>query len=226
MFKVKLLICICRVFFPLHQFTNNKVWKTIYKDDWYCYTQNKRTISIWPSSLRPLSRSIITKQLKPQSQYNENTVGWHRTVFWSAFWIPQSHTQIRSICPPTVKIMSSLGVFLNSSLFIDACHYSKRKKKKKNEKKTEKRSILSRLFSSSECHSSGKYRICHSEPSRLWLKRHSVSRSENTRYMFSRILDNSLGHINTLTSICYRFKVLIPILKASPTSPLLSLDET
>lgn len=135
MFKVKLLICICRVFFPLHQFTNNKVWKTIYKDDWYCYTQNKRTISIWPSSLRPLSRSIITKQLKPQSQYNENTVGWHRTVFWSAFWIPQSHTQIRSICPPTVKIMSSLGVFLNSSLFIDACHYSKRKKKKKKTRK-------------------------------------------------------------------------------------------
>lgn len=114
-------------FFPIHQFTNNKVWKTIYKDDWYCYTQNKRTISLWPSSPGPLSRSIITKQLKPQSQYNENTVGWHRTVFWSAFWIPQSHTQIRSICPPTVKIMSSLGVFLNSSLFIDACHYSKRK---------------------------------------------------------------------------------------------------
>lgn len=129
MFKVKLLICICicRIFFPIHQFTNNKVWKTIYKDDWYCYTQNKRTISLWPSSPGPLSRSIITKQLKPQSQYNENTVGWHRTVFWSAFWIPQSHTQIRSICPPTVKIMSSLGVFLNSSLFIDACHYSKRK---------------------------------------------------------------------------------------------------
>lgn len=55
-------------------------------------------------------------------------------MFWSAFWIPQSHTQIRSICPPTVKIMSSLGVFLNTSLFIDFCHIQKRKMKERNKK--------------------------------------------------------------------------------------------